>query len=572
MIPFSPDTIKQYTKLGAWATSKLSDLFDQNAAKKPLDIALVDAPNKEEFSIGPPRRLTYEKLHRDVNRLAAFLLSEGFCKDDIILVQIPNITELVILYLAAAKLGLIVSPIPVQYRLKEIRHILSMIAPKAFFTSTKFKKFNHAKYFVENMGGVEAKIYAWGDDLPVGAKSLDNLSLAESIEKRLNDYTDSSDTTANDIFTVCWTSGTEGKPKGVPRTHNNWLTTGAGNIDGVGLQHGDCILIPFPAVNMASIGALLVPWLMLCGKLVLHHPFDLKIFLNQIQDEKVNYTVAAPTLLNMILKDEAHLRQTDTSALKYLGTGSAPPDAWMMKKFQEEYGLAIANFFGSNEGTPLCAGYADIPDPEKRAKYFPRAGVKDYQWRNRAANWIQTKLIDPVNGEVINTPGRPGELAVRGPSLFPGYYNRGKFDRTDFDADGYFYSGDLFEIATDGEDPCYYRFVGRKKDLIIRGGMNISPVELDDLLSGHPGVLEAAVAGYPDEVMGERVCAFVVPRHREKISLAQIEKYLTDIGVARYKLPERLILVSKIPRNPLNKVLRYELEAILENEISSQEG
>ena len=572
MIPFSPDTIEQYTKLGAWGTSKLSDLFEHNAAIQPLDIALVDAPNKKDFSMGPPRRLTYEKLRQDVNRLAAFLISEGFRKDDIILVQIPNIIELIILYLAVAKVGLIVSPIPVQYRVQEIKHILAMIEPKAFFTSTKFKKFNHAKYFVENMGAIDVKIYAWGKDIPVGVKSLDAHWLAESDEKRLNDYVGSLDTTANDIFTICWTSGTEGKPKGVPRTHNNWLTTGAGNIDGVGLQHRDCILIPFPTVNMASIGALLVPWLMLGGKLVLHHPFDLKIFLDQIQNEKVNYTVAAPALLNMILKDEEHLRQTDISALKYLGTGSAPPDAWMMKKYQQDYGLAIANFFGSNEGTPLCAGYADIPDPEKRAKYFPRAGVENYTWRNRAANWIQTKLINPENGEVIDEPGKPGELAVCGPSLFPGYYDRGEFDRTDFDAEGYFYSGDLFEIAVDGEDPCYYRFVGRKKDLIIRGGMNISPVELDDLLSGHPEVLEAAVAGYPDEIMGERICAFVVPRHREKISLEQIVDYLTNIGVARYKLPERLILVSKIPRNPLNKVLRYELDAILKNEISSQEG
>jgi acyl-CoA synthetase (AMP-forming)/AMP-acid ligase II len=572
MTPFPRDTIQQYTKLGAWGTSKLIDLFNHNAATKPLDIALVDAPNKAEFSIGPPRRLTYEKLCQDVDRLAAIMLSEGFHKDDIILVQIPNIIELVILYLAAAKLGLIVSPIPVQYRIKEIRRIVSTIAPKAFFTSTKFKKFNHAKYFVENMGTFEAKIYAWGNDLPVGAKSLNTLLLEESDERKLSDYVDALDTTANDIFSICWTSGTEGKPKGVPRTHNNWLTTGAGNIDGVGLQHGDCLLIPFPAVNMASIGALLVPWLMLCGKLVLHHPFDLKVFLNQIQNEKVNYTVAAPALLNMILKDEAHLRQTDISTLKYLGTGSAPPDVWMMKKFQEKYGLAIANFFGSNEGTPLCAGHADIPNPEKRAKYFPRAGVEDYQWRNRAANWMQTKLIDPENGAVIDKPGRPGELAVCGPSLFPGYYKRGKFDRTDFDAEGYFHTGDLFEIATDGYVPCYYRFVGRKKDLIIRGGMNISPAELDDLLSGHPGVLEAAVAGYPDEIMGERVCAFVVPRSGEKISLEHIVTYLTEIGVAPYKMPERMVLVSQLPRNPLNKVLRHELGAILENEISSQEG
>jgi non-ribosomal peptide synthetase component E (peptide arylation enzyme) len=154
-------------------------------------------------------------------------------------------------------------------------------------------------------------------------------------------------------------------------------------------------------------------------------------------------------------------------------------------------------------------------------------------------------------------------LAVRGPSLFPGYYRKGAIDRSVFDSDGFFYSGDLFEIETEGDDPCYYHFVGRKKDLIIRGGMNISPVELDDLLSRHPKLLEAAVAGYPDEVMGERVCAFVVPKAGERFSFEEMTDFLNDVGIAPYKLPERLMVLNALPRNPLNKVLRHELAARL---------
>lgn len=566
MNPFPPETIEEYTKLGAWGALTLDDLFQQNAELKPLEIALVDAPNREDFSAGAPQWLTYDELRQNVDQLATVLISEGLVKDDIILVQLPNIAELVILYLAAAHIGLIVSPIPVQYRIKEIKDIVSIIEPKAYFTTTKFKKFNHARYFAEYSAEFDVEIYAWGNELPNDAKSIDDLLHRVTNKVRLNDYLKTLHTTANDIFTICWTSGTEAKPKGVPRTHNNWLTTGTGNIDGVGLQDGDCLLLPFPAVNMASVGALFVPWLMICGKLVLHHPFDMKVFLDQIQQEKVNYTVAAPALLNIILQEEEIWKHTDISSLRYLGTGSAPPDAWMMKKFQEDYGIAITNFFGSNEGTPLCAGYADVPDPEKRSKYFPRAGVEGYVWRNRAANWIQTKLVDIEKGELIEKPGKPGELAVRGPSLFPGYYKRGEFDRTAFDSDGYFYSGDLFEIASDGDDPCYYRFVGRKKDLIIRGGMNISPAELDDLLSRHPRLLEAAVAGYPDEILGERVCAFVVPKSGERISFEEMTDYFHEVGVAPYKIPERMIVMDALPRNPLNKVIRHELTAILEKE------
>jgi acyl-CoA synthetase (AMP-forming)/AMP-acid ligase II len=277
----------------------------------------------------------------------------------------------------------------------------------------------------------------------------------------------------------------------------------------------------------------------------------------------VNYTVAAPAILNRILKDKDTIGNMDIRSLNYLGTGSAPPDTWMMKQFQEDYGIAITNFFGSNEGTPLCAGYADVPDPEKRSKFFPRAGTGGYRWRNPAANWIKTKLVDIENGDVIDEPGRPGELAVRGPSVFPGYYRKGAFDRSVFDPDGFFYSGDLFEIQTEGDDPCYYRFVGRRKDLIIRGGMNISPVELDDLLSRHPKLLEAAVAGYPDRIMGERVCAFVVPKAGESLSFEEMTGFLNEVGIAAYKLPERLVVLDALPRNPLNKVLRHELAAML---------
>jgi acyl-CoA synthetase (AMP-forming)/AMP-acid ligase II len=483
-------------------------------------------------------------------------------KDDIILVQIPNIVELVILYLAASKIGLILSPIPVQYRAKEIKDIVLDIEPKAYFTTTRFKAFNHAEYFEKRIDSSQIKIFAWGKEVFGRTISLESLMVQDLDDNLLEGYLRTIDTSANDVFTICWTSGTEGQPKGVPRTHNNWITTGFGNIDGVGLTKGDSLLIPFPAVNMASIGALFVPWLMTGGKLVLHHPFDMKIFLDQIKQENVNYTVAAPALLNMILKDQAILGDMDLSSLKYLGTGSAPPDAWMMKKFQEDHGIDITNFFGSNEGTPLCAGYADVPDPEKRSKYFPRAGAEGYRWRNRAANWIKTKLVDIEKGEVIDRPGRAGELAVRGPSVFPGYYRKGVFDRSVFDSDGFFYTGDLFEIEAEDGDPRYYRFVGRKKDLIIRGGMNISPVELDDLLSRHSKLLEAAVAGYPDEIMGERICAFVVPKPGEQFSFQEMADFLTEVGIAQYKIPEKMVLMDALPRNPLNKVLRRELSAI----------
>jgi non-ribosomal peptide synthetase component E (peptide arylation enzyme) len=234
----------------------------------------------------------------------------------------------------------------------------------------------------------------------------------------------------------------------------------------------------------------------------------------------------------------------------------------MIAGFRERLGIEIVNLFGSNEGVSLASGPDEIPDPERRAKYFPRFGRADLVWPHRVSKSMETRIVDPQTGEEILEPGRPGELLVRGATVFDGYFKAPEMTASAFTPDGFFRTGDLFEIAADEQGPRYYRFAGRHKQVIVRGGVKISPEELDDMLLGCPGLLEGAVVGYPDEIMGERICAVVVPRAGAQITLEQLAAHFEGRGAAAFKRPERLRVVTQLPRNPVGKVIRGELLSI----------
>ena len=310
---------------------------------------------------------------------------------------------------------------------------------------------------------------------------------------------------------------------------------------------------------MAAIGGFLFYWLKLGAKMILHHPFDAEILLSQIQEEQVQYTVFPPAVLAQLLHAKDHVNSNfDLSHLTIVGSGSAPLAPAMIAGFKSEFGIEVVNIFGSNEGMSLLSDPFDVPEPEDRATFFPRFGRSEFKWDNRVARQISTKLIDINSGEEIVHQGQIGECLLKGPTVFDGYYNSPEDNKEAFASDGYFRSGDLFEIV--GQENQYYRFVGRLKSLIIRGGVNISPEELDEILSRHPSILEAAVASYPDPILGERIGAFVVLLEGQTFSIDQLREFLGTLGVAKYKWPERLKIISALPRNVMNKIDRQELQ------------
>lgn len=260
----------------------------------------------------------------------------------------------------------------------------------------------------------------------------------------------------------------------------------------------------------------------------------------------------------MLLQNEALLEGIDFKRLCRIGSGSAPLSDWMVRGFEEKYGVEIINYFGSNEGAALSGNHIDIPDAALRAQFFPRAGVAGYDWSVSTTRKIKTRLVDMLTGADITTANTPGELRFAGPTIFSGYYRAPELSQRAFDTQGFYKTGDLFEIAGDRQQ--YYRYVGRSKDLVIRGGINISSEEIENLLLACPGVSEAAVVGVPDDVLGEKVCACIVAKPDEQVTLELLNAFLTNRKrIARYKLPEYFLALNALPRNPVGKILKREL-------------
>jgi non-ribosomal peptide synthetase component E (peptide arylation enzyme) len=232
-----------------------------------------------------------------------------------------------------------------------------------------------------------------------------------------------------------------------------------------------------------------------------------------------------------------------------------------VRGWQERHGIGVINFFGSNEGAGMLTDPYDVPDPDQRARYFPRYGVPGVSWSTRADTWTRMRVVDLVTGADVTEPGRPGELRLKGPQVFAGYLG-GAGPASPFDEQGYLKTGDIFEIAGDRRQ--FIRYVDRAKDLVIRGGMNIAAAELEHLIAEHPAVGEVAIVGYPDEMLGEKICAVIVPAEGTAApSLDDLVAFLRDRHIASYKLPERLELRDALPRNPVGKILKRELRATM---------
>lgn len=561
----SPALIEEYRRRGWWSDTRITDLFDRAAGSNGAGLAVVDPPNREALVGGTELRLTFSDLDRQVSGFALRLMDLGLRRDDILITQLPNIVEYVAVYLAALRLGVVLSPVPIQFRRSELEQILALTQAHTLLTVDRFKGTEPYQDALAASQGSAARVLVLGEQAPPGTVSFTALTPTGADLDRLRSRLEQDAVSADDIATICWTSGTEGMPKGVPRSHNHWLAISHAHFEGAGIRRGDVLLNPFALVNMAAIGGCFLSWLHCAGTIVLHQPLDLPVYLAQIARERPQYAIAPPAVLNMLLHDPELLARTDLSSLRCIGSGSAPLDPAMIRGFHDRFGIEVVNMFGSNEGTSLVSGAAEAPDPERRARFFPRFGRPDIHWTQRAASAIETRVIDPDGGSEILEEGRPGELQVRGPTVFDGYFRAPQLTAAAFTPDGYFRTGDLFEIAGDGPELRYYRFVGRLKQLIIRGGVKIAPEEIESVLSQHPDIAEAGAIGYPDPILGERICAVIVPRKRgAEVSLESIQDFFRGAGLAMFKCPERVRCVEVLPRNAGGKVVRSALASIAE--------
>ncbi len=554
---FSEVQVSEFIESGRWTDDDWDTALRRHAASHPDRLAVIDPPNRAALTTGPPLRLTWSQLDAEVDSIASRLFDHGVRADDIVGIQLPNVGELVVAYLALARIGAIATPFPVQYREHELNALLALVEAKAFMTAVNVLGRANAAALVEVSKGIESvqEIFAWGESCPPGVVGLDAGTRPLDVSPDYVEYVAGRTIRPNDCVTICWTSGTESLPKGIPRAFCDWGAVASGCIDSPSMTGDDVILNPFPLVNMGAFGGLFCPWILLGCTLVMHHPFDVETFMNQVQDEHVVYTVMPPALLTRLIQQPETLAAWDLSSIRAIGTGSAPVPGSTISGW-EARGIEVINYFGSNEGLNLISDRTSVPSPQDRGHLFPSYRGDTDKLRVRVAKQTSIRLVDPESGDDIAAPGVVGELRLKGPTVFSGYVaGTGRPDV--FDDQHFYCSGDLFEFTDESLELLRYR--GRATDLIVRGGFNIGPAEIENVLQDHPAIAEVAVVGVPDDVLGDRICAFVVAQPGASLDLDDITTFMNDAQIAKFKWPEFLRTVDELPRNPVGKVLHREL-------------
>lgn len=535
MVAHSPSLIEHYTRLGTWRNETLLDGIVANADRYPDRLAVVDPPNRQELVGSPAGELDYAALSNAVDRVAAQLLIHGLKPGEIVFAQLPNVLELLVLYYAVSRAGGILSAVPVQWRLHELEMVRRQTKAQILFT-TALRGFDHPAL------GRQA-----------GFSRIHSLDLLTTWMQQPPPDVVFPEIDANETFSLCWTSGTEAEPKGCPLTHNNWRYQAGLVIAGCRIESGERILCVAPLVNMTAIGVNFVPALLTAGTLLLHHPIDIPLLMHQLSEDRIGFTILVPAVLNLIAK-QPESAGLDLSSVRTIVTGSAPPAVWTMREFRRRWDIEVVCVWGQNEGTGLFAGAGDFPDLEARSRQFPFWGAPGCHF-NQDLTGIESRLED-ASGKEVTGVGEIGELVIRGPNLFPGYFRRPDLDSRSFTADGFLRTGDLFRRI----DSCHLAFHDRSKDIILRGGFNISSAEIETAVLAHPAVADAAAVPVPDPILGERVGVFIVLREASvTLDLEPLRRFLADRGFAHNKLPEHLWIIADIPRNPLGKIIKARL-------------
>ncbi|BDB59432.1 AMP-dependent acyl-CoA synthetase [Rhodococcus sp. RDE2] len=552
------DRVRDNVEHGWWRAETLLDLFAGHVRSRGDDVAITDPGNLPDVAGMTPLSLSWRELDATVDRIAATLHANGIRAGDVVAILMPNSAALTATYFALWRLGAIASPMPASYRRHELSRIVESSGAVAVVTTTR----QHDRTPHEEVLGLIGQspslrqVFTFGPSDGDAGVALDRGAPAASESDAARTASTRIERTVNDCITICWTSGTEAAPKGVPRCHGDWLAIGQAVQDGLRVEPDSVILGPFPMVNMAGFATSLLPWLLSGAHLVQHHPLDLPVYLDQIQRHRVTHTSMPPAILSMLLQNPNLRSAFDLSSLRTVGSGGAPLPPGVVRDWQNDLGIEVLNFFGSNEGVCLLGAPSDTPDPMIRAEYLPNYGAAGRAWATQVAQRTDVRLVDVNTGEVVTRIGDRGELRLKGPTVFAGYLE-GTAQESPFDDDGYLCSGDVFELC--GESAEYLKFVDRSKEIIIRGGMNIAPAEIEGLLIEHPSVSDVAVVGYDDAVLGEKCCAVVVPAPDATVSLDELVGFLREKDVASFKLPERLETRTQLPRNPVGKLQRREL-------------
>ncbi|MEU7766571.1 AMP-binding protein [Nocardia sp. NPDC049190] len=523
----SDEAQRGYRDRGHWPQYTLGERVRHWAAQRPDAIAVVDGTDG--------RRVTYRQLAEDSARVAAWLVARGVQPGDGISVQLPNRYETVVMDVAALSVGACLNPLLPNYRRNELEHFLRVSEARVFVTPSTYRRFDHAalaEQLCAELGGTIAHLVVDHDGHEFGGIPFADALAHEPLIIFPPAQPDQ-------VSELIFTSGTESLPKAVMHTEETVNHSVEATLSHLGLGDDDVVWMPSPVGHSTGFNFGVRLALVAGVPVVLQDIWQPAEAARLIEENRCTYTLAASTFLADLLR-AAREDGRDVSSMRTFGCGGGPVAAELVRE-AAAHGIHVLRIYGSTEGLIISWNQADAPqDKREETDGLPPQHTE-------VAVWDEQGRELPA-GEV-------GELMVRGPNVCVGFFDDPERTAATFTPDGWLRSGDLGFVDDDG----YVTVSGRKKETIIRGGLNIAPREIEDLLAGMPGVREVAVIGVQDIRLGEIVGVCLVPEPGESPTLADVVDYLAAKQLAKYKLPQYIQVLSELPRTPTGKIRKTEL-------------
>ncbi len=525
-LAFDPDRVRSCIERGYWRDDTLRGWLQRNARQQPSAPAILDAGGA----------LNYQDLEHGVERLAVGLYQLGVRPGDVVAVQLPNTLEHIESFLAISWLGAVMTTLYMSYREAELLAQLNHAKAKALIVPKTIGDFSPADWAARHRSRLpHLNAIVVVGEAPAGTISYASLTAAtQALPKDLPEPT------AADPFLLLYTSGTTSSPKGVPLNAHQMLTNARLGIAEHDIRSGDRVLSAAP---FGHLFALYSVQLALCAgaSVVLLPQFMPGDLIKIIEGSRPTHMFAGPAHI-AACQAAGMLDQADLSSLRLVVlSGAAVPPQLVRAAAPKLTNGAFCQLWGMTE---LQAGLYTRPDDPVEL-VAESAG--------RVSPGTEVRIADADGGMVA--PGEEGELQVRGPSVFAGYYDNAEATAQAFTADGWFRSGDVARMDSAGN----VTLSGRVKDVINRGGVKYNPQEVELLIERHPAVLQCAIAPIKDQRLGERACCYAVLKPGAQLTLDDLVGHLSGQGIAKYKLPERLELRAELPMTATRKVIKGQL-------------
>ena len=532
VVRFPPEFAARYRAKGYWEDRSLRDVFDEAFERYSDRVALIDSE----------RSITYSQLNQTATRLALNLLDHGLEPLDRIVVQLPNNVEFVYLYFALQKLGCIPIMALPTHRYREMSQFVELSGAVACVAPDRSKDFDYR----EMVGRIRAANKQVSLGIIFGdAGGGDFLSLSELMERpsgRSEVELEKIEIDPEDPAVFQLSGGTTGIPKLIPRTHNDYIYNSRLASAVTGVSSGEVFLDVLPlAHNLPLACPGLQGYLLHGGKFVVSNSTRSEDIFSLIERHRVTHIAVVPALLIRLISDPS-IAKFDLSSLRVIQSGGQRLQPEVRRRAKELIpSVTVQENFGMAEGMLMFVRFDDAEDVRMETVGRPLSPDDE------------VRLVDDNDWEVA--PGEIGELLARGPYTLRGYFGVPEYNARAFTYDGFYRSGDLMRLHPSGN----YMVEGRKKDLINRGGEKISAEEIENLILGHPAVQNVACVPMPDATLGERMCAYIIPRRGKSLTLPELAAFLMEQEIAKHKLPERLEIADEFPLSPFGKVSKKDL-------------